>query len=166
VSSSRPKSRNLPVTAFWTDTPLGEMTRAQWESLCDGCGRCCLHKLQDEDSGATFYTNVACRLLDVDRCRCTRYRDRHRWVADCVRLTRGNLAMLEWMPSTCAYRLLYEGKPLPRWHPLVSGDPESVHRAGISVRGKVVDERAVDPGDLHEHVIEWVRNREDFAGAG
>lgn len=136
------------------------MTSSQWESLCDGCGRCCLHKLQDEDTGEVFYTDVACRLLDHDICRCTRYRERHALVTDCVRLTRRNLAKLKWMPSTCAYRLLYEGKPLPTWHPLVSGDPDSVHRAGISVRGKVLFERDVDPGKLDEHIIQWTSNRD------
>jgi len=140
------------------------MTRAQWESLCDGCGRCCLHKLQNEDTGETFYTDVACRLLDVAQCRCTHYRDRHRRVSDCVRLTQHNVAQLQWMPTTCAYRLIYEGKPLPAWHPLVSGDAESVHSAGISVRGKVVAEANIDPCKLEEHIVDWVGNRDPEGG--
>lgn len=136
---------------FWKEKSLAEMTPAEWESLCDGCGRCCLHKLEDEDTGDVVYTNVACRLLDTERCRCTRYAERKRLVPDCVVLTPRNLADLPWMPGTCAYRLLFEGRDLPWWHPLVSGDPGTVREAGISMSGRTISER--NAGDLEDHVI-------------
>lgn len=144
---------------FWRRKSLAEMTREEWESLCDGCGRCCLIKLQDEDGdGAVDYTDVACRLLDLGTCRCTRYAGRRRLVPGCVVLTPGDLLdRLPWMPSTCAYRLLHEGQDLPWWHPLVSGDPEDVHRAGISVRGRVVPETRVEEEDLEDRIVEWPR---------
>ncbi len=129
------------------------MTPSEWESLCDGCGKCCLHKLQFEDTGELCYTNVACRLLDLDTCRCSKYQQRERFVPDCVRLEPGNIAELTWMPSTCAYRLLAEGKDLPHWHPLVTGDPNSVHDAGISVLGRVVPEKRA--WTLEHHIVDW-----------
>ncbi len=138
---------------FWRRKTLAEMTSAEWESLCDGCGKCCLHKLEDEDTGEIAHTNVACRLLDIGTCRCSRYAERQRLVPDCVQLDPGNVGALKWMPSTCAYRLLAEGKDLPAWHPLVSGDPDSVHRAGISVRGRCIPERKA--GDLFDHIVTW-----------
>ena len=113
-----------------------------------------MHKVQDEQSGETFDTDVACRLLDTHACRCTRYADRHRLVTDCVRLTSRKLAQLDWMPQSCAYRLLHEGKPLPNWHPLVSKDPDSVHDAGMSVRGKVVSEQRFDVRDLERRLLD------------
>jgi hypothetical protein len=137
---------------FWRRKRLTEMTAEEWESLCDGCGKCCLHKLEDEDSGELYYTNVACHLLELRSCRCRRYAERERWVPDCVRVTPANIATLAWMPATCAYRLLFEGKDLPAWHPLVSGDPESVHAAGVSVRGWAVSER--DVADFEEHILD------------
>jgi len=138
---------------FWRRKKLGEMTLAEWESLCDGCARCCLEKLEDAETGKIDYTNVACRLLDVRVCRCVDYGNRQRQVPDCVKLTPETIETLHWMPSTCAYRLLNEGRDLPDWHPLVTGDPESVHRAGISVRGRVVPEHLA--GDLADHVCIW-----------
>ena len=142
---------------FWRTKALAEMTRAEWESLCDGCGRCCLLKLQDEDSDEVDYTDVACRLLDLGACRCTRYAERKQLVPGCVVLTPDRLDRLTWMPSTCAYRLLHEGRDLPWWHPLVSGDLEDVHRAGVSVRGRVVPEKAVAEEDLEDRIVEWPR---------
>ena len=127
------------------------MNREEWESLCDGCARCCLIKLEDEDNGSIHYTNVVCDLLDLETCRCTKYDTRSQHVPECVVVTPANLDQLHWMPSTCAYRLLWEGKPLPDWHPLVSGDPDSVHRAGQSVRGWCVTEEA--SGDLWGHLV-------------
>ncbi|MEQ8194129.1 MAG: YcgN family cysteine cluster protein [Rhodospirillales bacterium] len=138
---------------FWRRKTLGDMTRAEWESLCDGCAKCCLEKLEDVETGEISYTNVACRLLDLKACRCTNYEQRQRYVPDCVMLTPDNIAQLHWMPSTCAYRLLAEGKDLPDWHPLVSGDPDSAHRSKNSVRGRVVSER--DAGDLEDHIVTW-----------
>jgi len=138
---------------FWKTKTLAEMTREEWESLCDGCGRCCLHKLRDDDTGAVWWTNVSCRLLDTTACRCTHYAERRRLVPDCVRLTPQNLADIDWLPPTCAYRRLQEGQGLAWWHPLVSGDPDTVHQAGISVRGRALDERRAGP--LEHHLVEW-----------
>jgi uncharacterized protein len=137
---------------------LDEMTHAEWESLCDGCGRCCLKKVQDEDTGRVAYTDVACRLLDRKRCRCKRYAERQALVTDCVTLQPANLHALPWLPVTCAYRRLAEGRPLAWWHPLVSGDPETVHRAGISVRGRTISERAVPDSELPSRIIRWLKH--------
>lgn len=143
----------MPETQFWRRKTLVEMTTAEWESLCDGCARCCLIKLEDADTGAISYTDIACRLLDLGVCRCTDYGDRARAVPGCVVLSPDRIADLHWMPSTCAYRLIAEGRDLPWWHPLVSGDPETVHRAGISVRDRVVPEdRGDDPED---RIVHW-----------
>ena len=137
---------------FWETKPLASLDRAQWEALCDGCGKCCLHKLEDEDSGELYNTNVACRLLDRRQGRCSDYKHRHAYVSECVRLSARNVGDIEWLPSTCAYRLRDEGKPLPEWHYLVSGDPEAVHRAGESTRGWTISE--ADAGDLEHHMTD------------
>ena len=142
-----------PEIPFWKQKTLAEMTASEWESLCDGCGKCCLEKLEDCDSGEISHTNVACRLLNVDTCRCTRYEQRRRFVRDCVRLTPESVRGLGWLPSTCAYRLLADGKDLPWWHYLVSGDRETVHSAGISVQGRAVPERRAGP--LEHHIVTW-----------
>jgi uncharacterized protein len=142
-----------PTPPFWKTKPLDAMTRAEWESLCDGCGRCCLHKLRDEDTEALAFTEVACRLLDTQSCRCKDYANRRRHVPDCVKLTPARLARIDWLPPSCAYRLVAEGKGLQWWHPLVSGRAETVHQAGISVRGRAVPER--EAGPLEEHVARW-----------
>lgn len=141
---------------FWQVKNLSEMSRAEWEMLCDGCGRCCLLKLEDVDSGEIAYTRVACKLLDLDSCRCNDYPNRSVRVPECLWLTPENLETLRWLPTSCAYRLLAEGKPLPDWHPLLTGDPASVQRAGISVRGRVLSEQQVHPDGLEEHIIHWV----------
>lgn len=137
--------------SFW-NKPLAELDRGEWEALCDGCGKCCLHKLEDADTGEIHATNVACRLLDRHSARCTNYRGRKAYVPDCVRLTSSKVGGLAWLPSTCAYRLRSEGKPLPDWHYLVCGDREAVHRAGMSVRGWTVAEG--EAGDLEHHLVE------------
>jgi len=138
---------------FWHEKTLVQMNAQEWESLCDGCARCCLEKLEDTNTGEVSYTDVGCGLLDVNECRCKSYHERKRFMPDCERLTPSNIPFLKWMPSTCAYRLLSEGRGLPDWHPLVSGDADSVHKAGISVRGRAVT--ADDAGDLEDHIVLW-----------
>lgn len=138
---------------FWMTKSLAEMSRDEWESLCDGCGKCCLNKLIDEETDAIHHTDVACRLLDLDTCRCRDYANRRREVPDCQVLTAAGIPGFRWLPSTCAYRLLSEGKPLFDWHPLVSGDPASVHDHKISVRGRVFSED--DILDLETRIVEW-----------
>ncbi len=142
---------------FWENKRLDELTPEEWEALCDGCGKCCLRKLEDEDTGEVHYTDVACRLLDPGSCRCRHYPERRRHVPDCIALTPGEVERIAWMPSTCAYRLLAEGQPLEPWHPLLSGDPESVHRAGISVRGRAISEQDIDEADLEDRLVQWPR---------
>ncbi len=136
---------------FWQHKSLEQMNPTEWEQLCDGCGLCCLHKLEDADTGEISYTNVACRLLNTQTCRCTKYSKRKKLVADCVMLKPDQVATFKWLPKTCAYRLISEGKELFSWHPLVSGSQQSVHRAGISISGKIVSER--DAGDMEDHII-------------
>lgn len=136
---------------FWKTTSLVEMNEVQWEALCDGCARCCLHKIQDKDTGRVFYTNVACRLLDLESCRCTDYANRHERVPHCVKIPVQRIHELPWMPSSCAYRLVFEGRDLLLWHPLCSGNKESVHEAGMSVRYFALQER--DGIDLEAHIM-------------
>lgn len=131
----------------WLDAPLEDLTTAQWESLCDGCALCCLHKLEDADTGDIHYSGVACRLLDIDRCRCLDYPNRETRVPACITLVPERSSDFKMLPETCAYRLRSEGKPLLEWHPLISGDPASVHDAGISIRGRAVSERDVGEPD-------------------
>ncbi|UYY76267.1 YcgN family cysteine cluster protein [Sphingomonas sp. R1] len=137
---------------FWEDLPLEALDRAQWEALCDGCGKCCLHKLEDEETGELFATNVACKLLDRRMGLCKDYKHRRAYVPECVRLTTRNVRDIEWLPTTCAYRLRANGEPLPEWHYLVSGDREAVHRAGESTRGWTISED--DAGDLEHHMTD------------
>jgi uncharacterized cysteine cluster protein YcgN (CxxCxxCC family) len=150
-------SEAVELQRFWQHKKLAEMTPQEWESLCDGCGRCCLKKLQDEETGKVAYTDVACRLLDRDRCRCRRYERRHELVADCIALDATDERAFDWLPTTCAYRKLAAGQDLDWWHPLVSGDPDSVHRAGISVRGRTLSERDVAVEELETRVIGWIK---------
>jgi len=147
---------------FWERKRLAEMTPQEWESLCDGCARCCLIKLEDVDSGEIATTNLACRLLDQQTCRCKDYANRTNRVPTCIRLTPGNIADIAWMPASCAYRRLAEGRRLASWHPLISGDPETVHRAGISVRGKTISEEEVAPEDMDDHIVAWDNSKNEL----
>jgi len=139
---------------FWEQLALHEMDQQQWEALCDGCAKCCLQKLEDEETREIHFTNVVCDLLDTEHCRCTRYTERSVLVPNCVTLTPADLADPYWLPSTCAYRLLAEGRQLPPWHPLISGSPETVEASGNSIRGRVV--RESDADDWEYHLIDWV----------
>lgn len=140
----------------WWEKPLAELTRPQWEALCDGCGRCCLHKLIDDDTDELHYTRVACELLDIDTGHCGDYRNRKSKVPECLVLTVDNNDAFEWLPTTCSYRLRAQDLPLPDWHPLISGDPESVKQAGISVAGRVISAKNCAPEDYEEEIIHWV----------
>ena len=139
---------------FWKTKALKDMTPEEWESLCDGCARCCLIKFQDEDSGHVYHTNVVCEYLEIFHCRCTRYDERSVLVPTCLTLIPEMIGLLSWMPETCAYRLLAEGKELPGWHYLLCGDRSAVHKAGISVRGKVVSGKDVNEEDLPDYVVD------------
>jgi len=144
------------MAEWWNTLSLQQLSTSQWEALCDGCGRCCLHKLEDADTGEFYFTRVRCRLLDDNSCRCQDYPNRLRKVPDCAQLSADNALDLDWLPSTCAYRLRGMGRPLYDWHPLVSGDPDSVHRAGISVRHSTVSDEHVHPDGYDEHIVTWV----------
>ncbi|AKH43971.1 hypothetical protein FHS61_001285 [Altererythrobacter atlanticus] len=137
---------------FW-ELPLESLSRAEWEALCDGCGRCCLHKLEDEDSGAIAETNVACKLLDTATAQCSDYRHRKAFVPDCLRLTPKLVQQIRWLPDSCAYVRRSRGQPLPRWHHLLTGSAEAMHRAGASVAGRVTSEN--DAGPLEHHIVDW-----------
>ena len=169
------RKRYLPVNGggpkaevpFWRRLSLEEMSQEQWESLCDGCARCCLNKLEDEDTGEIAWTSVACRLLDNDTCRCSNYANRSRIVPDCIQLDPEKVATLSWLPVSCAYRLVHEGRDLYWWHPLVSGDPETVHLAGISVRDRTISEAGVPLAALEDFIVDWPNEIPEGAeGAG
>ncbi|MDP7099731.1 MAG: YcgN family cysteine cluster protein [Rhodospirillales bacterium] len=138
---------------FWQHKKLSDLSLDEWGRLCDGCAKCCLHKLEDENSGEISYTNVACSQLDTGSCYCKNYVERTLLVPDCVELTKDNLSGLKWLPPSCAYRLLNEGKELEWWHPLISGDLNTVHEAGVSVRGRIIEEK--DAGDFENYIVTW-----------
>ena len=140
--------------SFWETKKLAEMTAVEWESLCDNCGKCCLHKLEDEDTGKIAFTSVACRLINLNTCRCTRYNERTKLVAECLDIRKLDFENFNWLPATCAYRLLNEGKKLPAWHPLITGSPASVKRAGVSISSYAINESMAM--DLEDHIIEWL----------
>lgn len=144
--------------AFWKRKSLQEMTREEWESLCDGCAKCCLLKLEDEDTGEIAYTRLHCRLLDGQACTCMDYENRKKVVEDCVILTPQNVAEIKWMPRSCAYRLVLEGKDLPEWHHLVCGDRNRVHTTGNSIRGRTVSEDTVFDEDPEDWIVDWEGN--------
>ena len=151
-----------PVTKpFWETKPLTAMTPQEWESLCDGCGLCCVIRFEDEDTGEVIPTKVHCKLFDPGACRCSNYENRHQYVPDCIKLTPQNIEALEWMPQSCAYRRIHEGRPLAAWHPLVSGDPETVHTAGVSVRNQTISELDLENEEdaLDHEAPEWMRER-------
>jgi len=143
---------------FWERFRLNQLTSAEWEALCDGCGKCCLRKIEYEDTGEVEYTNVACRMLDCATCRCKDYANRKKHVPDCISISPGNIDdILYWLPTTCAYRLMAEGQPLADWHPLISGRSETVHEAGLSLAGHMISEDQVDEDDLDEHIVEGLQ---------
>lgn len=144
------------MTEWWNEKPLNELSATEWEALCDGCAKCCLHKLEDEDSAEVYYTKVRCRYLDEQACRCSDYKNRSVLVPNCIDLRSADWATLDWLPSTCAYRLRAQDLPLPQWHPLVSGNSESVHDAGVSIRGRAVSDEYVHPDGYDEHIVHWV----------
>jgi len=152
---SDPIKRDDVRPEFWSHVPLSKMTKTEWEALCDGCGKCCLNKLEDEDSGEVVMTRVACRLLDDSTCHCALYPKRHEHVPECIVLTPKTIEdNMYWLPQTCAYRLVFEGKNLFHWHPLISGSAQSVHDAGVSVQGLTVSEANTDEDDWEDHIIE------------
>lgn len=138
---------------FWETKKLSEMTHEEWEALCDGCGKCCLEKVVFEDDGTLAFTNIACRLLDRAACRCRHYAERSRYVPECKRISPENLKYCYWLPKTCAYRLLYEGLPLPAWHPLITGSPLSVHQAGMSAAGRCVSPKPEE--EFQNYIVDW-----------
>lgn len=141
---------------WWHEKSLKELSAVQWEALCDGCAKCCLHKLEDEDTGKIAYTKVRCRYLEENTCQCSDYQNRSVLVSNCIDLRPANLDTLNWLPSTCAYRLRAQDLPLPEWHPLISGNRDSVHIAGISVRGRAISDEYVHPDGYDEHIVHWI----------
>lgn len=144
------------MSNWWNTLALGELDAQQWEQLCDGCAKCCLHKLEDADSGEVFYTKVRCRYLNEEQCSCSDYANRSVLVPHCIDLRQAEVSQLNWLPSTCAYRLRASGEPLPVWHPLVTGSQESVHEHQISIRGRAISDEFVHPDGYDEHIITWV----------
>ena len=148
--------RRPQLSEFWSKKKLHEMNEEEWESLCDGCARCCLHKFEEVQTKNFFYTSVVCRYLEQSSCSCSEYSRRQKLVSTCVKMTSDNLETLKWMPSTCAYRKISEGKPLDWWHHLISGSRETVHEAGISVKEKCVSELHVHADDIEDQKVHWV----------
>ena len=157
MSKDDPIARDGLTPRFWERKPLKSLNKAEWEALCDGCGRCCLNKLEDGETGQVVLTRVACRLLDDETCRCAQYDIRHQFVPECIVMSPATIEEhAYWMPRTCAYRLLWGGKPLYDWHPLISGTAQSVHDAGISVQGRTVSEFETPEDEWEEHIIEEI----------
>ena len=144
------------MTQFWQTKSLEQMNAEEWELLCDGCAKCCLVKLQDSDNDEIFYTNVSCELLDINSCRCGDYKGRHNIVNDCIKLDKENIDALSWLPTSCSYRLVAAGKPLPEWHHLITGSRQTLHSYGASLQGRVISELDVDDDDIEDHIIQWV----------
>ena len=150
------EGENVP---FWKKKPLASLSVEEWESLCDGCGQCCLLKLEDEDTGEVAVTRLACKLLDLGSCQCSDYGNRQEHVPDCVKLTPCDVSRIEWLPETCAYRLLDEGEDLRWWHPLVSGTRETVFEAGVAIRGLAISEKKVPEERFPSHIVGWIEKK-------
>ncbi len=146
------------MAEFWKDKTLDKLSETEWESLCDGCGKCCLNKLETQTPDVYVYTRIACKLLDAHTCQCSNYPNRFKYVKDCAQLSPDKLKQLTWLPDTCAYRLVNEGKSLPDWHHLVCGDKDRIHHVDMSVRNAVVSEEFVHEDGWQEHIIQWVNN--------
>ena len=155
LKSKTAKKAALKKLPFWKTKTMEEMSKKEWESLCDGCGRCCLNKFEDEDTKEIFYTDVACRLFNINTCRCSNYKERTSYVKDCLVLTPEVMPEMNCLPPTCGYRLIYERKDLYDWHPLISGNKNSVHDSGISAKGRAVSEATIDEDDLENHIVKW-----------
>ena len=150
------KKKNNPTFSykFWENKPLEKLNFKEWEALCDGCGKCCLNKIEDEETGQVFLTRIACRLFNDESCLCSNYKKRHKHVPECIKLTPSTIKQnAYWLPSTCAYKLIYEKKPLPAWHPLLTGQKETTHDSGISVRGSTISEKSVNEEDWENYII-------------
>ena len=148
------KKSSSKSNRFWETIPFDQLSQTQWESICDGCAQCCAHKLQDEDTDEIFYTNVVCEYLDTQKCQCSVYTDRHTYVPDCIKITPENAKELSWIPETCGYKRLANGKPLPEWHPLVTGERDSTELANMSIRDKVISEADIVMDDLEDYLVE------------
>lgn len=147
----------MAAAPFWKTKTLEEMSKTEWESLCDGCGKCCLNKLEDWDTAEIYWTNIGCELLDCDSCRCKDYENRFDIVSDCIQLTPQVVRTLTWLPPTCGYRLVRDGEDLFGWHPLISGDPKTVHKVGVSVQGRVVPDDGKPADEYENHLVDWPR---------
>jgi uncharacterized cysteine cluster protein YcgN (CxxCxxCC family) len=158
-------SKSSESRPFWKTKTLTQMSRKEWESLCDGCARCCLHKYEDDQTGAIWYTDVSCHLLDLGSCRCSDYKHRTKKVADCISLTPQMMPSMTCLPPTCAYRLVYEGKDLPWWHHLVSGSRETVHMAKISVKGRCISEEGLSEDDIEGRMVQWPLSKKTASGS-
>jgi uncharacterized cysteine cluster protein YcgN (CxxCxxCC family) len=144
------------MSDFWKEKTFKEMSESEWESLCDGCGKCCLSKfIENEDTKELFYTNIACKLLDAATGQCSKYNDRFKYVSDCQKVDRDSVSKYYWLPTNCAYRLLSEGKPLPSWHHLLTGSRDKMHELGLSVRNKIISEELVHPADAKDYIVLW-----------
>jgi len=152
---TKPMTETPQDLPFWKTKTLAEMNAAEWESLCDGCGLCCLNKLEDWETGEIVWTSIRCTLLDGESCRCSDYENRQATVPDCIRLTVESVSEISWLPPTCGYRLVRDGLDLYWWHPLVSGDPDTVHQAGISARGRTISEDGIDIDDYEDYLVTW-----------
>lgn len=143
------------IMKFWETKTLEQMSSEEWESLCDNCGKCCLVKLEDEETEEIYFTNVVCDLIKLESCRCSRYLERSTLVPECINLKQNSFKEYTWLPTTCAYRLLADGKPLASWHPLITGDPDSVHEAGVSIRSYAIKESRIGDDDVQDYILDW-----------